>query len=106
VQNAVDIQLQQKAPLEQRPVARSRCAFARPHLLDWCAAASDSGSASSICMIRVIVEGELGNWHERDTIDPAIPDIPRIGSVSREGSGETIGAEAQPTSNHRAPRAT
>jgi hypothetical protein len=55
-------------------------------------------------MSRVIVEGEIGTWHERDAIDPAIPDIPCIASIGREGSGETMSAEPRPTSNHRPPR--
>jgi hypothetical protein len=76
---SVDIQLQQEARPRQWPVTRGRC-------------------ASAIYMSRVIVEGELGTWHERDAIDPALPDIPC--------NRETRSAEARRTSNHRAPHGT
>jgi hypothetical protein len=45
-------------------------------LRDRAAAVSDPNTASAARVRGVIVEGELGTWHERDAVDPAIPDIP------------------------------
>jgi hypothetical protein len=35
----------------------------------------DQGTSSVARARGISVEGELGTWHERDAVDPAIPDI-------------------------------
>jgi hypothetical protein len=70
----MDMQLQRDAGWEPwRVTRRDRRALAQP--VSGKPAVSDSRSSGASPSSPVTVEGELGTWHERDAIDPAIPDI-------------------------------
>jgi hypothetical protein len=70
-----DTQLRQDTPCQSGGMMRTDPAPSVRYLLDRNAPVSHSKSTSATRVSRVIVEGELGTWHERDAIDPAIPDF-------------------------------